>query len=129
MSNSVRGANMLNLMNCRMSMDSFGRHQIKPDGFKERSAFLDFYLVRLLDKAARKVRQLFVKKPVVQQVMIDFNQQQAQHSSSVINSYDARRNIFPICSITHDGSLHITLMKLDGACLRRIDLSNPDAFK
>ncbi|MFA7280818.1 MAG: hypothetical protein WC100_12045 [Sterolibacterium sp.] len=102
-----------------------GTHQVSGDTRRKRASILDLKAVRMFKQAARKARQLVLELLGWGEVVVNLDQQKTNNRSSIVDIYAPVRKIFPICEINHDGSLKITLLRIDDrGCLHRINLSN-----
>lgn len=104
-------------------------HQVSGDTRRKRASVLDLKPVRMFKQAARKARQLVLELLGWREVVVNLDQQKANNRSGVIDIYAPVSKVFAISEINHDGSLKITLMRIDDqGCLHRINLSNPNTF-
>ena len=103
----------------------FGSHQVSGDARSKGAPVLDLNALRVLKHAARKARQLVLKFLGRREVVVNLDQQKTNNRSGVIDIDAPVRKIFPICEVNHDGSLKITLLRIDDrGCLYRVNLSN-----
>lgn len=102
-----------------------GTHQVGGNARHEGAPVLNLDRLGMIKHAARKAYQFVLKLLGRGEVVVNLDQQKTNNRSGVIDIYAPVRKIFPICEINHDGSLKITLLRIDDrGCLHRVNLSN-----